>query len=594
MRKWPSDSAFSQLFPQPETTGLSSAPGGTWNPLLRIDYAIKLLLSVFSMMLCLCAPARANNVYIAQSAQGEATGADCADALVYTYFNNPSNWTSGTPSGTKIGPGTTVYICGTITGSAGAQLLTFNGSGTSDNPITLEFQSGASLEAPYFAAQGAIYMSGLSNLVVNGGTNGLIEATLAGSKGASCPGGSCQYQGGTVNGGKAILAGSCTNCTVENLTIADMYVHTQCEASSGCDTSLPDFNDAAAVYFSGSGFTITNNTCHDAGVCWYNYAEPSGDSGYTISDNDMYNMDHGYFGGPCGTGCTLGTISIHDNHIHDSAAWDTGSADAYHHDGIHFWDGHVGTTTEIDIYNNLFDGVEGECCITAWLYMQGSAATNNIYNNVFMQTIPVPNGSINLSSETTGATFNLYNNTLVSSEGGGGNGPGITYTYENGEQSTVVIENNVFAGFNTFIALPSTDVTTLNADYNAYGSESGGGNQYWNWQSFSTRTFSSWQSECSCDTHSILGAGGVSGSLSIELSDRVTAPYLGQPLANSPVINAGTDLANLGIAALDSSTSLGNNLTPIGRGASWYIGAFQASSNVTPPAAPSGLKATVE
>jgi hypothetical protein len=553
---------------------------------------MKLQLGVLAILLCTCVPARANNVYIAATAQGGHTGADCADALVYAYFNDASNWTSATPSGTSIGPGTTVHICGTITGGAGARLLTFNGSGTSDNPITLEFESGASLKAPYFSAQGAIYMSGLSNLVVNGATNGLIEATLAGSRGAACPGGSCQYQGATVNGEKAILASACTNCTVENLTIADMYVHTQCEASSGCDTSLPDFNYAAALYFSGSGFIITHNVCHDAGVCWYDYDEPSGDTGYTISDNDMYNMDHGYFGGPCGPGCTLGTISIHDNHIHDSAAWDTGAADIYHHDGIHFWDGNVGTTTEIDIYNNLFDGIEGECCITAWVFLQGTATADNIYNNVFIQTIAVPNGSINMSAGTTGASFNIYNNTLVSSQGKGGNGPAITYTYEGSEQSTVVIDNNVFSGFNTFIALPSTDTTTFIADYNAYGDESGGGNEYWNWKNFSTRTFSAWQADCSCDAHSILGSGDASGSLTVELSDRMTSPYLGQPLADSPVINAGTDLASLGLAALDSSTSLGNNVTPVGRGSSWYMGAFQAS--VTPPAAPSGLAAAVE
>ena len=38
---------------------------------------------------------------------------------------------------TQIGPGTTAHICGTITGSAGAVAFTFQGSGTSGNPVTL-------------------------------------------------------------------------------------------------------------------------------------------------------------------------------------------------------------------------------------------------------------------------------------------------------------------------------------------------------------------------------------------------------------------------------------------------------------------------
>ncbi len=32
-----------------------------------------------------------------------------------TYFNNSGNWTSGTPTGQQIGPGTTVNLVGTIT-----------------------------------------------------------------------------------------------------------------------------------------------------------------------------------------------------------------------------------------------------------------------------------------------------------------------------------------------------------------------------------------------------------------------------------------------------------------------------------------------
>src|SRR5271157_1591702 len=78
--------------------------------------------------------ASAGNIYVAQSASGSANGSTCANAYAYTFFNNGGNWGSGS---SQIGPGTTVHLCGTITGSAGATILTFLGNGSNGNPITL-------------------------------------------------------------------------------------------------------------------------------------------------------------------------------------------------------------------------------------------------------------------------------------------------------------------------------------------------------------------------------------------------------------------------------------------------------------------------
>jgi len=86
-------------------------------------------------------PIRATDLYIAQAATGGSTGADCGDALPYTFFNNSSNWPS------PIGPGTTVHLCGTITAPAGASsFLSFQGGGANGNPITLKFEMGPFLE----------------------------------------------------------------------------------------------------------------------------------------------------------------------------------------------------------------------------------------------------------------------------------------------------------------------------------------------------------------------------------------------------------------------------------------------------------------
>lgn len=75
-------------------------------------------------------------IYISQTFQGNATGSDCADAygvmnnLQVSWPNDAGYWTNGI-----IGPGTTIYTCGTI-----STTLIANGSGTSGNPITFNNQ----------------------------------------------------------------------------------------------------------------------------------------------------------------------------------------------------------------------------------------------------------------------------------------------------------------------------------------------------------------------------------------------------------------------------------------------------------------------
>src|ERR1700722_3909463 len=121
----------------------------------------------------------ASDIYVAQNAAGGNTGTDCADAHAASWFNSSSNWGS---SFGQIGPGTTVHLCGTFNAPAGSSgYLTFPGSGNSSNPITLLFESGAVLTAPYWGGNGAIQASGVSNVTVDGGSNGVIEATANGS-----------------------------------------------------------------------------------------------------------------------------------------------------------------------------------------------------------------------------------------------------------------------------------------------------------------------------------------------------------------------------------------------------------------------------
>lgn len=529
-------------------------------------------------------PAVASDIYVGPAASGAANGADCADAYPYTWFSSSGNW--GTAAG-KIGPGTTVHVCaGTYSIAANGTAFSFQGSGTTSSPITLLFESGAVLQSPYFSSPyGGISAAGLSNIIIDGGSNGQLRNTLDGSPGATCPGGACAYQQSTTG----IQIYSCTNCTVRNLTIANVYVHTQCDASSGCDTALTDFNYAKAINYSGVGFKAYGNVIHDAGCAFCeSYQGPTDTSEFY--DNDVYNIDHGWFGG-APSGATNFTISIHDNHIHDQAMWDTGAQDLYHHDGIHLYSGGNNTITSFYLYNNLFDGNEGQCCITSWVYIQSSVANAYVYNNIFVQTISVPNGAVSFDPGNVTVypgSYRFYNNTFLSTAGAGNTAPAIFSSGATPSDGlSVTIQNNAFSGFNSFISLGSS-VVSLTAANNVYANESGGGNNYWHWNTAGSTSLSTWQSQCGCDTGAV---ANLSGSLGVTSE--------GVPQSGSMVLGAGLNLTSLATALnpLSSDTSAGDTRTPVPRSAlgSWDAGAYQSSLLLAnAPQAPTNLSATVE
>ena len=128
--------------------------------------------------------------YITQNTSGGDTGADCADAHSAAWFNTGSNWHNPKTDG-KVGPGDTVHLCGTFTFPANgnpnnaADLLVIPGYGSVGSPITILFETGAIVQAPALSTNGGIlchYYHGCQGyIVIDGGTNGLVQATDNGS-----------------------------------------------------------------------------------------------------------------------------------------------------------------------------------------------------------------------------------------------------------------------------------------------------------------------------------------------------------------------------------------------------------------------------
>jgi len=99
-------------------------------------------LSLVLVFLFTALPAGAKDFYIAANQAGTGSGTGCSTAKSYTWFNNTASWGTGSA---QIGPGTTVHLCGTFTGTAGQQLLSVHGNGTSTSPITIKFETNAVL-----------------------------------------------------------------------------------------------------------------------------------------------------------------------------------------------------------------------------------------------------------------------------------------------------------------------------------------------------------------------------------------------------------------------------------------------------------------
>jgi hypothetical protein len=397
---------------------------------------------------------RASSIYIAQTASGPSTGANCAEAHSASWFNTLSNWKGGG----SIGPGTTVHLCGNI-----STPLVIHGSGSKESPITILFESGATMSAPNWGESGsAITGRDISYLTIDGGTNGTIRAESNGT-----------YLATNVNEAGVSLY-NCSNCVVRNLTVADMYKHASAPTDEGGQGSM-------GIYVAnGSNISIYNSTVHDMKWCiFYSFTTP-GNSNVAIYDNTAYHCDHGVVVGSGDPSATLDVASVYGNTIYDAYLWDD-NANENHHDGIHVWSVHSASAiTGLQLYNNYIYGNWGQH-FTALIFMQAqNTGTENsalAFNNLLVDSTPVGHfgcGLLCVMANLSG----IYNNTLV--------GPGQTSdTGINIYGTSETVENNVFSNMLQVVHI-SGSASASTWDYNNYYNV---GPRAWNWASFTA-----WQS----------------------------------------------------------------------------------------------------
>lgn len=534
-----------------------------------------ILLLACVMLMSVSAYASATNIYIAQNTAGAANGADCADAKPVSFFNNAGNWGSGS---NQIGPGTTVHLCGTFTGAPGSTMLTIQGSGASGSPVTILFEPGAVLQAPYWGGDpysggpGAIVCNEQSYITIDGGTNGVVKNTANGT--------GMTYQ----NPSTGVYVSSCPYFTISgSLTISPIYVHREGDAK---------LSGSALWVQSSDHFSISGATLENAFVP-LNIGFGSGSAAVTSGKISNNVIDHGchlfVVGDETGNSSASGvsivanTIGPHNQEWADPAA-------GCHQDGLFLQSSNSGSAiSNFFVYDNL---VQTDMCsdrsysannCTSPFFISGVINSSTIFNNVIRYTTTTGGweGMIRLDAISGNQSNDaFYNNTFDENGAGGGQScdcAAIKFTSDHYSQSGMVVANNIFLNGDNFHAALMTSDGSFSAKLSQVNNNdySGYSNVAYQGSTGTTFTLGSWQA-----------AGWDANSASA--NPLLTAAYILGP--TSSILNLGRNLTQLGITPLDSDRA-GTSRPSAGP---WSPGAYQSGGTTQAPAPPLGLTATVQ
>ena len=597
---------------------------------------------LFLTILLLCGSALATTRYVAQSAGTFSGGTACNGQTAIT----PATWNS-----TSESAGDVTYVCGALTSSTqGGTGFTFSWSGSSGNPISLIFDTGASMVSTGWwgnytpntscpTCTGAITINGFQWIVIDGGTNGLIENSLSGcvtgsvcnngSGGAgtghpaTCPAGSCTQSPGS-SGTVGIHLGTnggtqSDNIIIRNLEIGPLYVGT------GSNSSVTDTGGLAAVSIRvDSDLTtaqIYNNNLHGAQTQIYGGFDgslgpnscpnpPSFTFGtltsgaVCIAFNNLY--DGNWHFQPSDGGAN-NVVNFFGNNLGDVTGAEAGWGNwqyptgTYHQNGVFCW-GAVAKIVNAYVYDNYLHGDLGAGSPSAILYIANGGGTlpgcaMTAFNNIIAMTGTNVNNDqatavkLDATSGVMGPII-YENNTII----------GSAYQLEFYNNNTGP-QDFAFTNYNNIWSPGSSGNTAWffhqEDASNPFISYAGDYNDFYNgnnnpWAYNGTNygpAISNWTTGCTgagnsiCDQHSVSGA------------PNLTSSYI--PNSGSPVIGAGKNLYGT-YTALNYSApanfgpggSCGTGCVSRPSTGAWDEGAMSISSG-GPPLPPTGLTATV-
>ena len=505
--------------------------------------------------------------YIAQSAGTFSGGTACSGQTTISL----ATWNGITNSA-----GDTNYICGTITVAPNTSGLVPLGSGTSSNPISIIFDTGAILQSTAFGGSpggsvgGGIAFNNVKYWTVDGQNTGVIQNTANGSPGqTTCLAGSCTVNQNSVG----VWISNATGVTVQNLTIRNIYM----DLNGGGSWSNAGYTTDIWVGGPSSSIVIRGSTLNDAHTGIWAGFDNGTISSLTIANN---TIDHHAWGVSWANGnsssSTTSTGAIYGNSIGNFTDWNLSGNSGWHTDGIITYTYNTVTFSPV-IYNNYFygdlDGGTGAGTAhisvgTNYGAISSGTGTGTIFNNVIDMT-----GNTHCAAALwdQGVGVQFYDNTIIGpSTCSTGSSIGLVIS-----GNTATIHNNIFSTLRTMIGGYGSVATDISASdrnvfYNCTGSTCFG---------FGDGTGPNYATLAAFQTGTGLGANSVNTNPNLDSNYK--------PQAGSSAVNLGANLASLGIAALDSDKAgvVRPSLPTL-----WDAGAYQDPPTV---AAPTGLGAIV-
>jgi len=483
-------------------------------------------------------------LYVAQSGAGGETGKSCASARSLAWLNSGGDWGSGIG---RVGPGTTVDLCGTFT-----QAVETQGSGEAGEPITIAFTAGSKIAMAGDGCPG----TGCINL--KSGSEFVTVTSVAGYKGqienTERSYAKDHEEGPGTTGVKAF---GCRHCNIENLEIGPLYVSKKGDVVGNVEIQGITIDDEGGEP---EYDTIENSYLHDLG--WAVNVQNGAHSGHIyVEGNTFYHLTHGLYLGANAKGSVGQEVFAH-NRFYGNSNWEDGEANTNHVDGVHCAadEAYLTHYTGLYLYDNYIT-TEG-ADTTGPIFLEGTNGgtpcadkTSNvwIFNNVL-----TGNTCCGLAGAFTGEDH-TYNNTMIGAGPNTKEGEKETCETwnsdtEEGRPLTVAnrsFKNNVVTSCSDLISAERFLAAPGGMEHNLWA-DSGGGNEVFvcdlgevetvaeRRQAFFPSEFGSW---VTCMEQPETESRYLS-TAKLELTGQAQAP-LGEPESGSQAIGHGKNLSDL-------------------------------------------------
>lgn len=371
-------------------------------------------MKLFGTIFLAALTANAATIYVSQPGSGDGSGSDASNRKSLAAVN--SAWPASA--------GDILSLSGTFTNT-----LTVGGSGSAGSPVTIYFEPDAKFSAPFWPSYwwggGAITIQAKDYITIDGGSNGLIEATAVGT-------------GMTNLDIYGVGAAACQHLTVQNLRIRNLYVRTSLtdETVSGGGPGVGVINTPTVSPYYTTYWTVSNCIISDCGQ-GIAVGYSAGCSNYTFIGNTISNVNWGIGGGDRDASASLDNVLVANNRIWSFAKWDDNAGNWYHHNGTYIW---CGQSDTIRLRNVTYSGNTIGPGFGAWatsgMWVDGAATNVLMCNNLVLCDSNDAPGNAMLQITRGGK---VLNNTFL----GGGVGRAITAGSDGWE--TMVMGNLVVA-----------------------------------------------------------------------------------------------------------------------------------------------------